>query len=179
MKIRYLKLFSQIGLLLLTILSLGSCHEEKENEILFKEGLFLTDEFKYADQDVKLGFNFAKNAFDLVSDTYVHIYSHKIANNISSINLEMYLITPEKNIYFEIDRIDIDVIEEYYAKDDSIYAFEAFLVDKDYAGFIAFDYQFNDETIILNYYRQRLYYQNQLIGVELGEVFYEIKKFKI
>ena len=165
--------------MLLTTLSLGSCVEEPENEILFKEGLFLTDEFKYADQDVKLAINFAINDLDLLSDKYLHIFSSHIANNFRSINLEMYLITPEKNIYFDIDLIDIDMIEEYYAKDYSIYTFEAFLVDKDYAGFIAFDYQYNDETIILNYYRQRLYYQNQLIDVELEEVFYEVKKFEI
>ncbi len=91
----------------------------------------------------------------------------------------MYIITPEQKLYFDIDLIDKDIIEEYYAKDYSVYAFEGFLIDKDYAGFIAFDYQYNNETINLNYYRQRLYYQNQLIDVELGEIFYEVEKFGI
>ncbi len=178
-KIRYPKLFSQIGLLLLTILSLGSCHEEKENEILFKEGLFLTDEFKYADQGVKLAINISENSSNLDSGKYVHIYSDHIANNIDSIIFEMYIITPKQKLYFDIDLIDKDIIEEYYAKDYSVYAFEGFMIDKDYAGFIAFDYQYNSETINLNYYRQRLYYQNQLIDVELGEIFYEVEKFGI
>ncbi len=71
-KIRYPKLFNRIVLLLLTTLSLGSCHED--DKILFKEGLFLTEEFKYADQGVKLAINISENSSNFDSGKYVHIY---------------------------------------------------------------------------------------------------------